>query len=267
MMEALECQSITKIYTSGLIRKKMIFGAKNVSFRIRRSEIVGLVGESGSGKTTVARMILRLIEPTSGDILLDGESIFSYDMHDYYRRVQGVFQDPYSACNPFYRIDRILHKALNLVSNNLSSAEKNDLIRSTLKAVMLNPDEVLGRFPHQLSGGQMQRILVARALLVGSELLLADEPTSMIDASTRAGILNLLLDLKENRGLSILFITHDIGQAQYLSDRILVMNKGEVVEEGATDEIFSRPKHSYTKKLLASAPRLYEKWEWEPEEV
>ncbi|MBO3800144.1 MAG: ABC transporter ATP-binding protein, partial [Candidatus Brockarchaeota archaeon] len=145
--------------------------------------------------------------------------------------------------------------------------EKNDLIRSTLKTVMLNPDEVLGRFPHQLSGGQMQRILVARALLVGSELLLADEPTSMIDASTRAGILNLLLDLKEDRELSILFITHDIGQAQYLSDKILVMNKGEVVEEGARDEIFSHPKHPYTKMLLSSAPRLYEKWEWGPEEL
>lgn len=262
-MEILECQGLTKIYTSGLIKKKTIYGAKNVSFYIRKGEIVGLVGESGSGKTTVARMILRLIEPTSGDILLDGESIFSYDIRDYYKRVQGVFQDPYSACNPFYRIDRILEKALDLVSSNLSSAEKNDLIRSTLKAVMLNPDEVLGRFPHQLSGGQLQRILVARALLVGSELLLADEPTSMIDASTRAGILNLLLDLKEERGLSILFITHDIGQAQYLSNRIIVMNNGEIVEQGAADEIFSSPKHPYTKMLLASAPRLYEKWEWE----
>ncbi|MBO3800499.1 MAG: ATP-binding cassette domain-containing protein, partial [Candidatus Brockarchaeota archaeon] len=139
-MEALECQGLTKIYTSGLIRKKIIVGAKNVSFRIRRGEIVGLVGESGSGKTTVARIILRLIQPTSGDILLDGESIFSYDKREYYKRVQGVFQDPYSACNPFYRIDRILDKALSLVSNSLSSTEKNDLIRSTLKTVMLNPD-------------------------------------------------------------------------------------------------------------------------------
>jgi peptide/nickel transport system ATP-binding protein len=266
-MEYLECQNLTKVYTSGLIRRKTIFGAKNVSFRVKKGEIVGLVGESGSGKTTVARMILRLIEPTSGDIVLDGESIFSYSINDYYRRVQGIFQDPYSACNPFYRIDRILDKAINLVSDSISSTEKNDLIKSTLKAVMLNPDEVLGRFPHQLSGGQMQRILVARALLIGSELLLADEPTSMIDASTRAGILNLLLDLKENRGLSILFITHDIGQAQYLSDRILVMNKGEVVEEGTRDEVFSRPKHPYTKTLLSSAPKLYEKWEWGPEEI
>ncbi|MGQ9479152.1 MAG: ABC transporter ATP-binding protein [Thermoproteota archaeon] len=259
----LECEKLTKIYLSGLIKRKTTFGAKNVSLHVKRGEIVGLVGESGSGKTTVARMILRLIEPTSGKILLDGENIFSYDMRDYYKRVQAIFQDPYSACNPFYRIDRVLNKVLGLLSNPPASDEKDRVIRSALKDVMLNPDEVLGRFPHQLSGGQMQRILIARALLVGPELLIADEPTSMIDASTRAGILNLLLDLKEERGLSILFITHDIGQAHYLSDRILVMNSGEVVEEGTIDEIFSNPKHPYTKMLLASAPRLYEKWEWE----
>lgn len=263
-MEAfLECENLTKIYTSGLIRRKTIFGAKDVTFNIKKGEIVGLVGESGSGKTTVARMVLRMIEPTSGNILLDGENIFSYNLKDYYRRVQAIFQDPYSACNPFYRVDRILDKVLGLLGNPPSRDEKDGIIRSTLKAVMLNPDEVLGRFPHQLSGGQMQRILIARALLVGSELLVADEPTSMIDASTRAGILNLLLDLKEERELSILFITHDIGQTQYLSDRILVMNKGEVVEEGLRDEVFFKPKHPYTKTLLASAPRLYEKWEWE----
>lgn len=259
----LECENLTKIYTAGLIKRKTNYGAKDVSFKIKKGEIVGLVGESGSGKTTVARMILRMIEPTSGNILLDGENIFSYNIKDYYRRVQAIFQDPYSACNPFYRVDRILDKALKLIGVPPPSDEKDGIIRSTLKAVMLNPDEVLGRFPHQLSGGQMQRILIARALLVGSELLVADEPTSMIDASTRAGILNLLLDLKEERRLSILFITHDIGQAQYLSDRILVMNKGEIVEEGLRDEVFYRPKHPYTKMLLASAPRLYEKWEWD----
>ncbi|MEM2971062.1 MAG: ABC transporter ATP-binding protein [Candidatus Bathyarchaeia archaeon] len=258
----LECKNLTKIYTSGIIKIKIIVGAKNVTFNINKGEIVSLVGESGSGKSTVARMILRLIEPTAGDIFFNGKSIFLYDRRDYYRRVQTIFQDPYSAFNPFYRIDRVLHKALGLVNRSLSLNERNEIIWSTLKSIGLNPNEVLGRFPHQLSGGQMQRILVARALVVGADLIIADEPTSMIDASTRAGILNLLLELKEKRNLSILFITHDIGQAQYISDRILVMNKGEIVEQGSADEIFVEPKHPYTKDLLASVPRLYEKWEF-----
>ncbi|MEM2995275.1 MAG: ABC transporter ATP-binding protein [Candidatus Bathyarchaeia archaeon] len=257
----LECKNLTKIYTSGIIKTKTIIGAKDVTFNINRREIVALVGESGSGKTTVARMILRFIQPSSGDIFFDGKSIFSYDIRHYYSRVQAIFQDPYSAFNPFYKIDRVLYKALRLHGEPLSPDEKEEIIRSTLKSIGLNPNEVLGRYPHQLSGGQMQRILITRALIIGSELLIADEPTSMIDASTRAGILNNLLELKEKRGLSVLFITHDIGQAQYISDRVLVMEKGEIVEQGPADEVFVNPQHPYTKDLLASVPRLYEKWE------
>jgi len=258
----LECKNLTKIYTSGIIKTKSVVGAKNVTFHIERGEIASLVGESGSGKSTVAKMILRLIEPTSGDIFFNGENILSYDKRDYYRRVQAIFQDPYSAYNPFYKIDRALGKAFSLRNDHPSPNERKEITGSTLKSIGLNPDEVLGRYPHQLSGGQMQRILVARSLIVGSELLIADEPTSMIDASTRAGILNLLLDLKEKRKLAVLFVTHDIGQAQYIADRILVMKKGEVVEQGPVDEVFIKPKHPYTKELLASVPRLYEKWEY-----
>jgi peptide/nickel transport system ATP-binding protein len=237
-------------------------GAKNVTFDIKREEIVSLVGESGSGKSTVAKMILRLIEPTSGDILLNGENILSYDKREYYKQVQAIFQDPYSAFNPFYKIDRVFDKAFGLRNDHPSSSERKKITESTLKSIGLNPDEVLGRYQHQLSGGQMQRILIARSLIIGSELLIADEPTSMIDASTRAGILNLLLDLKKKEKLSVLFITHDIGQAQYLSERIIVMKKGEIVEQGPVDEVFLNPKHPYTKELLASVPRLYEKWEY-----
>jgi len=250
------------MYSSGLIRTKFVVGAQNVTFDIERGEIVSLVGESGSGKSTVAKMILRLIEPTSGDILFNGKNILSYDKRDYYRRVQTIFQDPYSAYNPFYKIDRVLDKAFDLRNDHHLSDKRKEITKSTLKSIGLNPGEVLGRYPHQLSGGQMQRILVARSLIIGSELLIADEPTSMIDASTRAGILNLLLNLKKEKGLSVLFITHDIGQAQYISDRIVVMKKGEVVEQGPVDEVFVNPKNSYTKELLASVPRLYEKWEY-----
>jgi peptide/nickel transport system ATP-binding protein len=258
----LECKNLTKLYTLGLIRAKSIVGAKNVTFDIERGEMVSLVGESGSGKSTVAKMILRLIEPTSGNIFFDGKNILSYDIRDYYRRVQAIFQDPYSAFNPFYRIDRVLNKTFGLRNDHPSPDKRREITESTLKWIGLNPNEVLGRYPHQLSGGQMQRILITRSLIIGSELLIADEPTSMIDASTRAGILNLLLNLKREKGLSVLFITHDIGQAQYISDRIVVMEKGEVVEQGLVDEVFVKPKHPYTKELLASVPRLYEKWEY-----
>jgi peptide/nickel transport system ATP-binding protein len=236
-------------------------GAKNVTFDIKRGEIVSLAGESGSGKSTVARMILRLVKPTSGSILYDGKSIFSYGIRQYYKSVQGVFQDPYSAFNPFYPVDHVLDKAFGLREDHLDADKRKKIIWSALKSIGLNPDEVLGRYPHQLSGGQMQRLLIGRSLLIGSQLLIADEPTSMIDASTRAGILNLLLTLKRERGLSVLFITHDIGQAQYVSERVLVMKKGEVVEQGLVEEVFLKPKHPYTKELLAAVPSLFEKWE------
>ena len=258
----LNCDNLTKEYTSGFIRTKSVVGAKNVTFDIKRGEIVSLVGESGSGKTTIAKMILRLIEPTSGKIKIKGKNILSFDKRDYYKGVQAIFQDPYSAYNPFYKIDRVLNMAFDLRDDHLSSDERIEITESTLKSIGLNPDEVLGRFPHQLSGGQMQRILIARFLIIGSELLIADEPTSMIDASTRVGILNVLLNLKKNEQLTVLFITHDIGQAQYLSDKIVVMKKGEVVEQGPTDQVFLNPKHPYTAELLASVPRLYEKWEY-----
>lgn len=257
----LSCENLTKMYISGLLKTKVTAGAKNVTFSIKRGEIVCLAGESGSGKSTVAKMILRLIEPTSGRILYDGKSIFSYGIRDYYKKVQAIFQDPYSAFNPFYRVDHVLDKAFSLRDDHLDPGKKKKIIESTLKSIGLNPDEVLGRHPHQLSGGQMQRLLIGRALLIGSQLLIADEPTSMIDASTRAGILNLLLTLKRERGLSVLFITHDIGQAQYVSERVLVMKKGEVVDQGPIEEVFQRPKHPYTKELLAAVPSLHEKWE------
>ncbi|HEY4675264.1 MAG TPA: ATP-binding cassette domain-containing protein [Candidatus Bathyarchaeia archaeon] len=259
----LQCKNLTKIYSSGLIRTKTVTGAKDVTFDIKKGEIVSLVGESGSGKSTVARMILRLIEPTSGEILFKGKNMSLYNKRDYYRKVQAIFQDPYSAFNPFYKIDRVLDKAFGLINDHYTSDKRKEVTVSTLKSIGLNPSEVLGRHPHQLSGGQMQRILIARSLVIGSELLIADEPTSMIDASTRAGILNLLLNLKLEHELSILFITHDIGQAQYISDRILVMEKGVVVEQGIVDEVFIKPQHPYTKSLLASVPRLYEKWEYD----
>ena len=259
--EIMSCSELTKIYTSGLIRTQEVIGAKDVTFNLKRGEIVSLVGESGSGKSTIARIILRLLKPTSGEVLVDGKDITSYNKQEYYRNVQAVFQDPYAAYNPFFRIDRVLKMAFNLLESTPPKDEQDEIVANTLKDVGLNVREISGRFPHQMSGGQLQRLLIARFLIIGSELLIADEPTSMIDASTRAGILNLISDLRDAGKLSVLFITHDIGQAQYISDRILVMKEGLVVEQGATDDVLMSPEHPYTKELLASVPQLYEKWD------
>ena len=257
----LECENLTKEYTSGLIRTKTVLAAKDATFDIMKGEIVALAGESGSGKSTIARMILRLLEPTYGEIFLNGINIHAYKIREYYKQVQAVFQDPYSAFNPFYKVDHVIDRAWGLREDVLDDDERKEVIESTFSSIGLNPDEVLGRYPHELSGGQMQRLLIGRSLIIGSQLLIADEPTSMIDASTRAGVLNLLLNLKKEQGLSVLFITHDIGQAQYLSDRVLIMKEGYIVEQGSVDDVFCRPEHPYTKELLAAVPSLYEKWE------
>jgi peptide/nickel transport system ATP-binding protein len=262
MEKILECKNLTKIYTSGLVRTKSVVAVKNVTFDVEKGEIVTLAGESGSGKTTVAKMILRLIEPTSGDIIFNGQNAFSYDRREYYRRIQAIVQDPYSAYNPFYKVDRVLEEVFSLYKNGPSSDKRKEIIHSTLTRIGINPEEILGRYPHQLSGGQLQRFLIARPLLINSELVVADEATSMLDASTRAGILNLLLSLKENEKISVLFITHDIAQAQYISDRVLIMQKGEVVEQGPADRVFIDPRNAYTKELFDSVPQLHKKWEF-----
>ena len=253
-------ENLTKEYTSGFVRTKTVLAAKDATFDIKRGEIVALAGESGSGKSTIARMILRLIEPTSGNITLNGKSVNEYNIREYYRHVQAVFQDPYSAFNPFYTVDHVIDRSWGLRKDSLDDEKRKDIIESTFNSIGINPREVLGRYPHELSGGQMQRLLIGRSLLIGSQLLIADEPTSMIDASTRAGVLNLLLNLKKEKDLSVLFITHDIGQAQYLSDRVLIMKEGSIVEQGSVDDVFCRPRHEYTKQLLGAVPSLYEKW-------
>jgi len=254
-------KNLTKLYTSGYIRTTEVVGAKNVSFDIKKGEIFCLVGESGSGKTTVGNMILRLIKPTSGKILLDGKDAFSYDKKAYWRKVQAVFQDPYSSFNFFYNVDKPLNDAFDLLENSPPKEERKKIIRSTLETIGMNPDEILGRYPHQLSGGQMQRLLIARSLIIRPSLLVADEPTSMIDASTRVAVLNELLRLKEVAKMSVLFITHDLAQAYYIGDRIAIMKKGEIIEQGPVRKVIFSPKHPYTKNLVASVPPLHERWE------
>lgn len=260
----LEVKDLAKYYTSGYIFTDRVVGAEEVSFSSDEGEILALVGESGSGKSTVANMILRLLEPSKGEILLEGENALEMDKVQYWNRVQTVFQDPYSTFNKYYEVDKVLHDAFELKEKvegvSFSEKERDEIIRSTLETTGINADEILGRYPHQTSGGQMQRLLVVRSLLLEPQLLLADEPTSMIDASTRVGVLNELLRLKEE-GMSVLFITHDVGQAYYISDRAAVMKEGLIVEQGPAEEVFFEPEHPYTKNLIESVPKLHEKWD------
>ena len=256
----LSLKNLYKTYHSGLLVVKETHAAKNVNINIGHGEVVSLVGESGSGKSTIANIILRLISSSKGNIYLSGKDITDIKIKKFYEQVQGIFQDPYSSYNYFYKVDHVLNQA---ISNSLSwvdISEKKKIINNILDVVGLDPKETLGRFPHQLSGGQLQRILLARCLLFKPRLLIADEPTSMVDACARADILNLLLKLKNQSGISIIFITHDLGQAQYISDKVYVMKEGEIVEEGETDTVFLNPKHDYTKNLLQCVPSIYRKW-------
>ena len=260
----MKLERVTKIFSSGLIRGKVVKAVDSVSFEIKRGQIVSLVGESGSGKTTIGKLILRLIKPTDGKIYLHDREIWKYESKDYYRKVQGVFQDPFASFNPVYKVDRVFENLKELLGNPPRS-ELFGRVEEALKSVGLNPKDVLGKYPHQLSGGQLQRVLVARALLVGAEFLVADEIISMLDASTRVDVLNLLGDLRESKGMSILFITHDLSLGYYISDETLIMYKGNIVEMGDTEKVFKNPLHPYTKMLLESVPTVRKKWKPERE--
>jgi len=264
----LSVESLTKIYNIGFFSKKSIIAVDNVSFTVNRSEIISLVGESGSGKTTVAKIILRLLPPTSGSVVFEGKNVWtlknSEELKWYWRNVHGVFQDPYSSFNPVRKIDRILYQTFNLFDKKdiEKIGDKDEIVRNALKEVGLRPEAVLGKYPHELSGGMRQRIMIARCFILRPKLIIADEPTSMIDASTRAGILNLFLKLRDEYGSSVIFITHDLGLAYYVSDRILVMYKGRIVEEKTPEELLERPEHPYTKRLVEDVPLIYRKWAW-----
>ncbi len=258
----LSLEKVTKIYRTGALGMRKLTAVFEVSFEIGDKEIVALIGESGSGKSTIGKMILRLIPPTSGTIRFEGIDIFllkGQAVKDYYRKVQGVFQDPFASYNPIFKADRIFTMIREEFFPGISRSQWEHKVEEALRAVGLNPPDVLGKYPHQLSGGQLQRFLIARALLLDIRLLVADEIISMLDASTRVDVLNLLADLRD-RGLSILFITHDLSLGHYISDRSIVLYKGRIVEMGPTERVYARPLHPYTEMLMASIPRLDQKW-------
>ncbi len=259
----LKLSGISKIYHVGTFGGKELRAVNNVSFDVQDGEVVSLIGESGSGKSTIGKMILRLISTTSGTISFNGTDISTFSgsaLKEYYRNVQGVFQDPFSSYNPVFKADRVFKVIKDEFFPQLGNQQWEERLHHALKDVGLNPAHVLNKFPHQLSGGQLQRFLIARALLLDTKFLVADEIISMLDASTRIDVLNLLADLK-SRGLSVLFITHDLSLGYYISERAVILYRGRVVEMGETEKIFNHPLHPYTQMLMAAVPQIDKKWE------
>ncbi|MHB1008944.1 MAG: ABC transporter ATP-binding protein [Propionibacteriaceae bacterium] len=233
-----------------------ITAVDNVSVDFHEGRVLAVVGESGSGKSTLARMLLRLMPVTSGTIKYLGRDVTNIkgnELRSYWRDVQAVFQDPFSSFNQFFTVGQTLRRRM---SERQGDESLDQLIERCLSYVGLKPGDAVNKYPHQLSGGQRQRVMIARALMMNPKVLLADEATSMLDASLRVSALNVLQDLRSRLGLTVLFITHDIGQACYLADEVVVMENGLVVERGTTDDVIFNPQNAYTKRLLADVPDL-----------
>ena len=258
----LSLNRVSKFYKVGTFGGKEMAAVRDVSFDVKEGEVVSLIGESGSGKTTIGKMVLKLISISRGSITCDGAdvgTIHGDGVKSYYRQVQGVFQDPFSSYNPIFKADRVFAMIRSEYFPGVPASEWSDKVEAALRSVTLDPGQVLNKYPHQLSGGQLQRLLVARALLLDLKILVADEIISMLDASTRIDVLNLLAELK-GRGMGILFITHDLSLGNYISEKTVILRRGVIAEMGATDKVFGNPTHPYTKSLISSVPQLHKKW-------
>jgi len=255
----LEVNHLVKVFTTGFFQKKVIKAVDDVSFEISKEEpvVLTLAGESGSGKSTICKLLLKLMNPTSGKIFYNGRNLSNMsrkEMLAYRKDVQPVFQSPYETYNPFYRVDHMLKMPIRKLKLAGSDAEENRLIAEALEVVGLLPEKVLNKYPHEFSGGERQRIMLCRAILTKPQIILADEPVSMIDASLRANILDFILDQKKIYGRSFVYITHDLSTAYHISDRILILYRGSVVESGEVERVLKNPLHPYLKELIESIP-------------
>lgn len=255
-------KTVTKIYGLGVKKNTAV---DHVDFEFHEGELISIVGESGSGKTTLAKMLLGLTSLSEGEIFyLDKLRDISTHRKkkEYWKNIQAIFQDPFSSFNVFSKIDTVLLDCINMRGyRRLSKEKKLEMMTEACSFVNLKFAELTNKYPFELSGGQMQRLMIARIFLLKPKILLADEPTSMIDACSRATILDMLLNLRDEIGMTIIFITHDIGLAYYISDKIYIMEHGKFVESGTADEVILNPKADYTKRLINDVPKLYEEWD------
>jgi peptide/nickel transport system ATP-binding protein len=255
-------KGLTKVFGFG--RNKTV-AVDHVDFDFYEGEVISIVGESGSGKTTLAKMLLGLINITEGEIYFQGEKrdISSHRKKKaYWKQIQAIFQDPFASFNIFNKIDSVLLDCIHMKGGRkLPHEKKVEMMTEACSFVNLKFEELTNKYPFELSGGQQQRLMIARIFLLRPKILLADEPTSMIDACSRATILDMLLNLRDEIGMTPIFITHDIGLAYYVSDTVYIMERGKFVERGSADNVILHPKEPYTKRLINDVPKIYEEWD------
>jgi peptide/nickel transport system ATP-binding protein len=253
---------LTKVFGFGRTRTVAV---DNVDFDFYEGEVISIVGESGSGKTTLAKMLLGLINPTEGEVYFQGKKrdIRTHKKKkEYWKQIQAIFQDPYSSYNIFSKIDSVLLDCIHMRGGRkLPRAKKIEMMTEACGFVNLKFEELTNKYPFELSGGQMQRLMIARIFLLKPKILLADEPTSMIDACSRATILDFLMQLRDEVGMTVVFITHDMGLAYYVSDIVYIMERGKFVESGSADDVILHPKEAYTRRLISDVPKIYEEWD------
>ncbi|RPI80703.1 MAG: ABC transporter ATP-binding protein [Chloroflexi bacterium] len=258
----LSAKGLTKVF--GIGRQKTL-AVDHVDLDLYEGEVVSIVGESGSGKTTLAKMLLGLISSTEGEIYFQGKKrdIRTHKKRkEYWKNIQAIFQDPFSSFNMFNKIDTVLLDCIRMRNGRkLPHAKKVELMAEACSFVNLKFEELTNKYPFELSGGQMQRLMIARIFLMKPKILVADEPTSMIDACSRATILDMLMQLRNEINMTVIFITHDIGLAYYVSDKVYIMEGGNFVESGSADEVILHPREAYTQRLINDVPKIYEEWD------
>ena len=261
-------KGVTKVF--GLGNNKTV-AVDHVDFDFYSGELISIVGESGSGKTTLVKMLLGLLNATEGEIDFMGKKrdiSTRRKKKEYWKGIQAIFQDPFSSYNMFNKIDSVLLDCINMRGgHSFSKQKKIEMMTEACSFVNLKFEELTNKYPFELSGGQMQRLMIARIFLLRPKILLADEPTSMIDACSRATILDMLINLRNETGMMIIFITHDIGLAYYISDTVYIMEHGKFVEFGTADDVILRSQADYTKRLISDVPKIYEPWDFSKKDI